>query len=174
MPFTTAMALDALGQMEGEGVLFAKLAMFFVEREKIGLCQESAQAAWCFSGVSIPEAGGYGRQDGGKIGEDIAGEQSQFREAEDAIGSKDELAVQADHLFGGEGDLFHGPTVKIEGEDRERLQVDIGGQHQGVLIERIEEDPDVEGLTLRVDLVVGQDQVLPGVNLNHTSLPGET
>ena len=65
-------------------------------------------------------------------------------------------------------------VLRIEGEDRERLQVDIGGQHQGVLIERIEEDPDVEGLTLRVDLVVGQDQVLPGVNLNHTSLPGET
>ena len=77
--------------------------------------QGAAQAAGCRLGAAIPEAGGDGRAASRTIGEDGPGEESQGGQALARFGRVDEGAGGAEHLFGGQGQLFHHPAIVVEG-----------------------------------------------------------
>lgn len=43
---------------------------------------------------------GMGGQDGRQVGEDVIGEEGEFGQALTALGSENELTMEAEHLFG--------------------------------------------------------------------------
>jgi len=87
--------------------------------------QGATQAAWGGLGAAIPEAGWDGGSSGRAIGKHGSSKEGEFGQALTGFGGMNELAGRAKHLLGGQGQLLHGPAIRVEGAQHGR------GERQG-------------------------------------------
>ena len=106
--------------------------------------------------------------------QDVTGQQSQFREPETGFGGKDKLAMQPDHLFGGQRRMLNRPAVAIDQIAEFGAEGQIGGQHQWLGILRVMADMDREGRVVGVDLGLAGHERQPGCIANRASFTGKS
>lgn len=74
------------------------------------------------------------------------------------------LAMGADHLLGGERDLFDRPAILVDGLDRHRFQVEWGSQQPGCGVSGMRNGIHLKGLGLRSRDDTWQNQVIPDLS----------
>ena len=115
------MSRHTFGQMVSNRAFFAKLGQKRVIIRKICPSQQASQATRSSFRLGIPEAGRDRRQSCSQIGEHGGYQQGQLRQTLTALKGKDEVAMQTNHLFSPQRDLFNRPAVLIQAKAGARL-----------------------------------------------------
>ena len=112
--------------MSGDGILFSKLNGQRVKFGKRLTTQHAAETTGCAAGMTIPKASGQRWGSGSQKTEDGASQESQFRQAVNAVRRMDKLAMSTDHVFSRQWNLLDRPAAVVEGAHSRGLAKAVG------------------------------------------------
>lgn len=100
------------------------------------------------------------------MGEHIAGQERQLREAKARFVAEDELAMQTEHLFGGQRRLLNRPANSVDQIEVLRRQGDVSDESHRFFVVRIVEDKERNGGIACIHFGRGGHSVVPSFIAN--------